>query len=110
MSSLLNVSNASNESEKFSLKDIEVPVDSEEQSWFKWAHLGKYSGLEDIWASLNGLEKCEILSRQELVPTQRSTLGWSGPKDQENKTTKFLSAFGVIYLKKTRVKHLRSTS
>ena len=75
-----------------------MPVDSEEQSWFKWAHLGKYLGIEDIWASLNGLEKCEILSRQDLVLTQHSTLGWSGPKDQENKTVKFLLAFGVIYV------------
>ena len=35
MSSLLNVSNVSNEPEKFNLKDIEVFVDSEEQNWFE---------------------------------------------------------------------------
>ena len=35
MSSLLNVSNASNEPEKFDLKDIEVFVDSEEQNWLE---------------------------------------------------------------------------
>ena len=34
MSSLLNVSNASNESEEFSLKDIEVLVDNGDQNWF----------------------------------------------------------------------------
>ena len=34
MSSLLNVSNASNESEELSLKDIEVLVDKGDQNWF----------------------------------------------------------------------------
>ena len=69
MSSLLNISDdASRKPEEFSLKDIEVFVDSEEQNWFKRAHVGKFLGIEDIWTSLNGLEKCEILTRQELVP------------------------------------------
>ena len=35
MSSLLSVSNASNESEEFSLKDIEVIVESKKQNWLK---------------------------------------------------------------------------
>ena len=47
---------------------------------------------------MNGLEKCEILTRQELIPTQRGTLGLSGPKDKQNKTDKFLSIFGVEYV------------
>ena len=82
MSSLLNVSNdASGGPEEFSLKDIEVFVDSEEQNWFKRAHMGKFLGIENIRTSLNDLENCEMLTRQELVPTQRSTLGWPGPKD-----------------------------
>ena len=82
MSSLLNVSNdASGRPEEFSLKDIEVFVDSEEQNWFKRAHMGKFLGIENIRTSLNDLENCEMLTRQELVPTQRSTLGWPGPKD-----------------------------
>ena len=91
MSSLLNVSNASNKSEKFSLKDIEVFLDSGEQNWFKRSHLGKFLGIEDIRTSLNGLEKCEIITRQELVPIHTTTTGWSGRKDQQNKTDKFLS-------------------
>ena len=33
MSSLLNVSNASNESDELSLKDIEMVVDNKEQNW-----------------------------------------------------------------------------
>ena len=40
MSSLLNVSNdASKKPEEFSRKDTEVFVDSEEQNWFKRAHV-----------------------------------------------------------------------
>ena len=45
---LLNVSNSNSKSEEFSLKDIEVFVDSEEQKWFKRAHVGKFLGKEDI--------------------------------------------------------------
>ena len=82
MSSLLNVSNdASGRPEEFSLMNIEVFVDSEEQNWFKRAHMGKFLGIENIRTSLNDIEKCEILIRQELVPTRRTTSGWSGPKD-----------------------------
>ena len=57
----------------------------------------KFLGIEDIRTSLNGLEKCDSLTRQELIPTWRRTPGWSGPKDQQNKTDKFLSFFGVMY-------------
>ena len=97
MSSLLNVSNGSRP-EEFSLKDIEVLVDSKERNWFKRAHMRKFLWTEDIWTSLNGLEKCEILTRQELVPNRRSTPSWSGPKGQQNKAHKFLSVFGVMYV------------
>ena len=82
MPSFLNVSNASTKSEKFSLKDIEVFVDSEEQNWFKRAHVGKFLGIEDIRTSLNVLEKCEILTRQVLVPNWRNTQVCPGPKDE----------------------------
>ena len=97
-SSLLNVSNdAGSRAEGFILKDIEVFVDSKEQNWLKRAHVEKFLGIEDIRTSLNGLENGEMRTRQELVPTRRSTPGWSGPKDQQNKTDKFLSVYGVMY-------------
>ena len=51
MSSLLNVSNASNEPEKFDLKDIEVFVDSEEQNWLEKGPCGEIfrdGGYSDI--------------------------------------------------------------
>ena len=95
-SSLLNVSNDSSKSEEFSLNDIEVLVDNKEENWFKRADVGKFLGIEDIWTSLNGLEKCKMITRQELIPTRRSTLGWSGSKDQQNKTDKFLSVLEVM--------------
>ena len=110
MSSALNASNDCSKSEEFSLKDIEIFVDSEEQNWFKRAHEGKFLGLEDIRTSLNGLKKGEI-TRQELIPTRRGTPGWSGPKDQQNKTDKFISIFGVMYVivnsKKDKAKALK---
>ena len=98
MSSLLIVSNANSKSEEFSLKDIEVSVDSEEQNWFQRAHVGKFLGIENIRTSLNDLDKCEMLTRQELVPTRRSMSLCSGLKDQQNKTDKFLSFLGVMYV------------
>ena len=98
-------------SQEFSIKDIEVFVDSEEQNWFKRAHVRKFLGLENIRTSLNDLDKCEMLIRPELVPTRRSTSPWPGPKDQQNKTEKFLSAFGVMQVivnsKKDKVKALK---
>ena len=90
MSSLLNVPNASSKSEEFSLKDVEVLVDGEEQNWFKRAHVGKFLGLPQIEKSLIGLDKCEIHARNDFDPTHTTATGWSGPKDHQNKTDKFL--------------------
>ena len=98
MSSVLTVSNGSSKPEEFSLKDIEVFIDSEEQNWFQRAHVRKFLGTENIRTSLNDLEKREMLTRQELVPTRRITSLWSGPKGHQNKTDKFISAFGVMHV------------
>ena len=98
MSYVLNVSNPNSKPQEFSLKDIEVFVDSEEQNWFRRAHVGKFLGLGNIRTSLNDLDKCKIFTRQEFIPTQRGTSLWPGPKDQQNKTDKLLSFFGVMYV------------
>ena len=45
MSSVLNVSNDRSKSEEFNLNNTEMIVDSEEQNWFKWTHVGKFLGL-----------------------------------------------------------------
>ena len=45
MSSVINVSNASNKSEGLSSKEIEVLIDNKEQNWFKTAHTGRCLGI-----------------------------------------------------------------
>ena len=60
--------------------------------------MGKFLWIEDVWTSFNGLERCEMLTRQEIVPTWCIMPGWSGPKDQQNKADKSLSVFGVMYV------------
>ena len=47
---------------------------------------------------MNDLEICEMLTRQEFEPNRRTTPGWCGPKDQQNKTDKFLSVYRVMYV------------
>ena len=37
--------------------------------------MGKFLGIEDIRTSLNDVEKCEKLTRQEFIPSRRGTLG-----------------------------------
>ena len=66
MPSLLNFSNSS-KFEEFNLKDIEVLVNGEGQHWFKQTHDGKFLEIKDNRTLLNVLEKCEILTRQELI-------------------------------------------
>ena len=51
MSSLLSLSNDSNESQEFSLIDIERLVDSRDQNWFKSAYIGRYLGIARIITS-----------------------------------------------------------
>ena len=75
-----------------------IPAESLKSSAFKRAHVGKFLGLKHIDTSLEGLDKCMMLTRQELISVPRSMGGWSGPKDHRNKTDKFLSVFGVMYV------------
>ena len=97
MSAVLKVSNDSCKPQEFSMKNIEMLVDSEGQNWFKRAHVGKFLGIEDIRTSFSGLEKCEMLTRQELVPNRRDTPASPEPRYQPNKMNKFLLVFGVMY-------------
>ena len=54
--------------------------------------------LPQIEKLLVGLVKCEIRVRKGFEPTHTTATGWSRPKDHQNKTDKFLSAFGVMYV------------
>ena len=76
---------------EFSLKDIRFLVNNKAQNWFRRAHMGKFLGIEDIWTSLNDLEKCKMLIRQELIPSRRGPPGWFGSKDEQNKTGSCIS-------------------
>ena len=98
MSSVLKVSNSSSKSEEFNLNNIEVLVDSEEQKWFKWAHVGKVLGLKHIDTSVEDLDKCEMPTRNDIKTIRHDMGVWSGSKDHQNKTDKFLSVFGVMYV------------
>ena len=92
--SLLIVPNVNSKPKEFSLSDIKVVVDSEESNWFKRGHVWKVLGLSQIEKLLVGLDNCEIRVRKDFDPTYTT----SGPKDQQNKTDKFLSVFGVLYV------------
>ena len=39
-----------------------------------------------------------MITRQEFEPARRTTTGWLGPKDQQNKMVYFLSFCGVMYV------------
>ena len=80
---------------------IEIFYDYQNQPWSKRAHLGKFLDLSDIHRSLDKLDECEMCTRNDLEPTRRTrsnTPGWSGPKDQQNKTDIFLSVYGVMHV------------
>ena len=98
MSSVLNVSHGSSKSEEFNLNNIEVLVDSKGQNWFKRAQILKFLGLKHIDTSVGGLDKCEMPTRNDIKTTSHGTGGWPGARDHQNKTGKFLSVFGVMYV------------
>ena len=98
MSSLLNVSNDSSKPEEFNLNDIEVLVDSEGENWLKRAHVGKFLGLAKILMSVKGLDAQEMPQRDDIKVIVSNPYPLPGPKDHQNKTDKFLSFFGVMYV------------
>ena len=73
ISSLLNASNDNRKPEEFSIRDIKVFVDSEEQNWFKQAHVGKCLGLKHIDMSVEGLDKCEMPARNYIKAAPHGT-------------------------------------
>ena len=77
---------------------IEVLLDEENQPWFKRAHVGKFLELYDIESSLRHLDECEERARSSFNPLPCSTRCWTGPKNQQNRTDKFLSAYGVMHV------------
>ena len=43
-----------------------------------------------------GLDHCEICVRNYIKAAPMGVQSWPGPKDQQNKTDVFLSAYGVM--------------
>ena len=93
-----------------SIEDIEVLIDCDNKPWFKRAHVGAFLGLEDIRTSVRNLEGDEFCTREQLGG-RHSMPGWSGPKEQQNKTDVFLSVYGVMHViintRKERGKELK---
>ena len=77
---------------------IEILYDDQNQPWFKRAHVGSYLEITHINTSVKNLDKSEMCTRDNFEPTSRSTAGWSGPKDQQNKTDIFLSVYCVMHV------------
>ena len=98
MSSLLNISNASSKPKEFRLNDIEVVANSEEQNWIKQAHVGKFLDLTKILMSVKGIDAQEMPQRDDIKATVNQPYPWPGPRNHQNETDKFLSAFGVMYV------------
>jgi len=71
--------------------NVEVIIDENNEPWFKRAHVGEFLNLSNIHKSLKNLDECESRNRSSFGPTWSTTPGWSGPKDQQNKTDVFLS-------------------
>ena len=95
---MLNICNANSKPKEFTIKDVEKIKDSHQQNWFKRVHVGKCLGLKHTDTSVEGLDKCEMLTRNDINATPHDTGSWSGPKDHQNKTEKLLSVFGVMYV------------
>ena len=85
MSSLLSVSNSSSKLREFSLNDIEVLVDSEEQNWFKRADVGKFLGLKKILMYVGGLDIQETSQRDDIKAMISNTYPWPGLKITERR-------------------------
>ena len=80
------------------LNNIEVLFDSDGESCFKHAHVRKFLVLAKILMSVEELDTLEMPKRDDIKAMVSNPYPWPGPKDQQNKTDKFLSVYGVIYV------------
>ena len=96
MSSSLDISNGSR-SEQFSIKDIEVLVDSKEQPWFKRAHLGRYLGIASIIISTTKLAEEDIRS-QAFLQVEGGTHSMGPPREDAQDHDMFVSLTPVPFM------------
>ena len=97
MPSLLNVSNSSSKPEEFSLKGIEVPVDSEGQNWLKRVHVGKLLGLVNIHRSTAKLPDKDHKTRTFLQAEGGCQIMTPTREDAQDHDI-FISLPGVLYV------------
>ena len=97
MSSLLNVSNASNESEVFSLTEIEMLVDSGDQNWFKRAHIGQYLGIAHIITLTAKLSEEDITS-PAFHQAEGEIHSMDPPREDAQDHDIFISLMGALYV------------
>ena len=102
MSFLLNVSNGSSKPEEFSLKDIEMLVDSGDQNWFKRAHIGRYLGIACIITSTAKLSEEDIRS-QAFLQTEGGIRSMVPPlpsfsREDTQEHDIFISLTGALYV------------
>ena len=97
MSSVLNVSNACSKSEEFSINDIEVLVDSEEQNWFKLAHMGQFLGIARIITSTAKFSEEDIRSRS-FLQAKRVIHGIEPSRENAQYHDIFVSLTGALYV------------
>ena len=59
--------------------------------------VGKIFGsYKDIKKSVEGLDDCEMPTKSVIKATANNRYPWPGPKDQQNKTDKLLSAYDAM--------------
>ena len=97
MSSLLNVSNGNSKPEEFNLNDIEVLVASEEQNWFKKAHVGKFLGLVHIHRSTARLTD-EDQKTQAFLQAEGWCHNVTSPREDAQDHDIFISLTGALYV------------
>ena len=96
-SSLLNVSNASNKSEEFSVNDIEMLADKKEQNWFKRAHIGQYLGIARIITSNRKLSEEDKRSRA-FLQAEGESVAWTPPPGKMLRIIIFSSCSLVLFM------------
>ena len=84
-------------SKEFNLKAIEVDVDSEEQHWFKRAHVGEYLGLVYIHRSTAKLGG-EYQKTRAFLQAEGECRSLTALKEDAEGHDIFISLTGILYV------------
>ena len=78
-------------------KNIEVLVDSEEQNWFKRAHIGQYLGIAHIITSSSKLSE-EDRRSQTFLQAEGEICSMDPPREDARDHDIFISLTGALYV------------